>query len=286
MSETWSRIAAGLRGRVGDHRRHPALDVRQEAHVLQVLPRPQVRGRVDRAVVAHEEQRGRVHLEVQVRRRSLRRRRCCRRSRPPRPPSRGARSWPAARRPRGARSRTRCPAESRSQRRLPPTSFQPTEKTVPSAQARSGAPSGAKMSSPWCQLPGHVAAEGAVACRRTRPEARRPGRRSRRRSSFGCELGGHRQAAALATVPRVVGFRRLRRLARPCASSRGSGTTGLARRRHARLHVRLRVADLDLGAGREAAVRCGEVDVEGGDEPVEALGTARPASSGRCPAPA
>ena len=30
-------------------------------------------------------------------------------------------------------------------------SFQPTEKTVPSATARIGAPSGAKMSSPWCQ---------------------------------------------------------------------------------------------------------------------------------------
>ena len=33
-------------------------------------------------------------------------------------------------------------------------SFQPTEKTIPSAKARSGAPSGAKMSSPWCQFPG------------------------------------------------------------------------------------------------------------------------------------
>src|SRR5215475_10237996 len=33
-------------------------------------------------------------------------------------------------------------------------SFQPTEKTVPSAQASTGAPSGAKMSSPWCQFPG------------------------------------------------------------------------------------------------------------------------------------
>ncbi len=30
-------------------------------------------------------------------------------------------------------------------------SFQPTEKSVPSATARSGAPIGAKMSSPWCQ---------------------------------------------------------------------------------------------------------------------------------------
>ena len=29
--------------------------------------------------------------------------------------------------------------------------FQPTEKSVPSATARIGAPSGAKMSSPWCQ---------------------------------------------------------------------------------------------------------------------------------------
>ena len=34
---------------------------------------------------------------------------------------------------------------------MPPTSFQPTEKTVPRATARIGAPSGAKMSSPWCQ---------------------------------------------------------------------------------------------------------------------------------------
>ena len=30
-------------------------------------------------------------------------------------------------------------------------SFHPTEKTVPSVIARIGAPSGAKMSSPWCQ---------------------------------------------------------------------------------------------------------------------------------------
>src|SRR5262249_40595225 len=30
---------------------------------------------------------------------------------------------------------------------------QPTEKTVPDAQARIGAPSGAKMSSPWCHPP-------------------------------------------------------------------------------------------------------------------------------------
>ena len=32
-------------------------------------------------------------------------------------------------------------------------SFHPTENTVPSATARSGVPSGAKMSSPWCQPP-------------------------------------------------------------------------------------------------------------------------------------
>ena len=32
-------------------------------------------------------------------------------------------------------------------------SFQPTENTVPSATASNGVPSGAKMSSPWCQPP-------------------------------------------------------------------------------------------------------------------------------------
>jgi hypothetical protein len=43
------------------------------------------------------------------------------------------------------------PNLSLSQKRFPPTSFHPTEKTVPPATARTGAPYGAKMSSPWCQ---------------------------------------------------------------------------------------------------------------------------------------
>ena len=38
-------------------------------------------------------------------------------------------------------------------------SFQPTEKTVPSVTARTGAPSGAKMSCPWCQV---TVARGAL----------------------------------------------------------------------------------------------------------------------------
>ena len=89
------------------------------------------------------------------------RRPCCRRSRAPRRPSRASRSPRGSCRRKGGRSRTRsrpCPAARAASRR---SSFQPTEKTVPSATARIGAPSGAKMSSPWCQPPGHVAARRA-----------------------------------------------------------------------------------------------------------------------------
>ena len=41
-------------------------DAGGEAHVLEVPPRIEIRRRVDGAVVAEEEQRGRVHLEVEV----------------------------------------------------------------------------------------------------------------------------------------------------------------------------------------------------------------------------
>ena len=117
--------------------------------VLEALPPREVGRRVDGAVVAEEEQRDRVHLEVEVGRLPLgvagvaheadhlagahvravldeRRER---------------------REVRVEERRRRC--RSRSQSRLPATRFQPTEKIVPSASASSGWPSSPKMSTPW-----------------------------------------------------------------------------------------------------------------------------------------
>ena len=71
MSVIPSRIApgSGAAGPPGNARRPAGRD--RERQVLLVLPRIEVRRRVDRAVVAEVEQRHRVHLEVEVVRRAL-----------------------------------------------------------------------------------------------------------------------------------------------------------------------------------------------------------------------
>src|SRR3954447_1110563 len=103
-----------------------------EAHVLQVLPRLQVRRRVDGAVVAEADQPDWMNLEVQVRRRPLRIAGVADEA------QHVARvDLVAVDRERRERRQVRVveefPWPSRTHRRLPPTTFQPTEKTVPDA---------------------------------------------------------------------------------------------------------------------------------------------------------
>jgi hypothetical protein len=71
MSLLWRRIAPRQR-RAGDRREpSPAADGGADLDVLEPAPRVEIRGRVDRPVVAEEEQVDRVDLEVHVRRRSV-----------------------------------------------------------------------------------------------------------------------------------------------------------------------------------------------------------------------
>ena len=70
----------------------------------------------------------------------------------------------------------------------------------------------------------------------------------------------------------VTRLRRHRLLALALGLAGGDELLALRRRG---LHLGLRVADLDLGAGGEVRVRSGQVDVEPGDEAVEGLRSAR-----------
>ena len=187
MSEIWSRIAPGSGARLAVSRTRPGshAPVRAEADVLQPLPRVEVRRRVDRAVVAEPEQRHRVDLEVQVVRRALGVAGVADEAEHVAGPD--LRAVQRVRRIGGEVRVVELVALAVAQPEAPAAdSFQPTEKTVPSATARTGAPSGAKMSSPWCQL--DVGAGGAerVAVRRRR---RRPGRRNGPRSDCGWTSG-------------------------------------------------------------------------------------------------
>ena len=157
---------------------------------------------------------------------------------------------------------------------MPPTSFQPTEKTSPSATGEDRRAERREDVVAVVPVAGDVAAEGAegVAVRRRavdREDVAAGGQprlqAGRRLRSSGGELrpffvgsGATRRLFPL----RVLGAASARP-ARGRSAPAGGATLGL--------HVRLRVADLDLRAGRQHAVRRGQVDGERGHEAVEAL---------------
>ena len=117
----------------------------------QLLPREQVRIGVDDAVVAHAREARSGGSRSGGAWACRPRRPCCRRTRSRLRPSRARRYARAARRRRGERSRTRSPVGRGARRGCRRSCSSPTRKSVPSVTARTGAPSGAKMSFPWCQ---------------------------------------------------------------------------------------------------------------------------------------
>ena len=204
MSETCSRIARRLRRRVGDARRgEPARDVR-EAHVLEVLPRVEVRRRVDGAVVAQE----RAATTGAPRSGGAYGVPCASPVLPTKPstsPALTCAPLPRERREGGEVRVVELVALRVAQPEPVAADVVPADREDRARRrtARIGAPSGAKMSSPWCQLPATSPRNGAEACRRT-TTGRRPGRRSRPPSAAAAGRSGLASAAA-GTAPCVVG---------------------------------------------------------------------------------
>src|SRR6266496_3419978 len=265
----------GLWRRIRDRgRRHPAGDVRED-DVLPVLPGLQVQRRVDGAVVAHEDQRRGVDLEVEVRRRAGR-----------------VAGVPDEAEHFAGLDMEAVLREWREGRKVRVVELVALRVAQPEAVAANVVPAdreddpvgaGEDRGSERREdvvavvpVPGHVTPEGAESVdERDGPVN---GEDVAAGGQLRMETGRNRQERRPAAVAALAVALRLRGLRGLLAAFR-RGRDRLVLLRGRRLDVHLGVADLDLRPGRDAVVGRGQVDVERRDEAVEGL---RAAGAG-CP---